>query len=76
MQWGLETFWIIYRDQSLNGPVIGKLLGLNWIRRNRLSTMNHVGLMALIKIIFSMRKIGKRLIENLNKMEEVNKETK
>ena len=76
MQWGLETFWIMYRYQSLNGPVIGKVLGVNWIRRNRLSTMNHVGLMALIKIIFSMRKIRKRLIENLNKMEEVNKETK
>jgi len=74
MQWGPEAYWIMFRDQSLNGPIIGKLLGLNWMRRSRLSSMNYFGTMAMIKIIFSLRKIEKPMIENLNKMEEVNKD--
>ena len=68
-QWGLESFWIMYRDQTLNGPIIEKLLGLNWIRRNRLSTM--------IKILFSTKMVEKqKMIENLNKMDEVHKRGK
>ena len=75
-QWGPETFWIMYRDQTLNGAIIGKLLGLNWMRRNRLSAMKYFGKMAMIKILFSMRKNEKQMIANLNKMDEVNKEAK
>ena len=74
MEWGPEAYWIMIRDQTLNVPVIGKLLGLNWMRRSRLSTMKFFGMMALIKIIFSMRKVEKPMIENLSKMEEANKE--
>ena len=65
-QWGLETFWIMYRDQTLNGPKVGNLLGLNWMRRNRLSGMKYFGKMAMIKILLSQRKIEKQMIENLN----------
>ena len=36
--------------------------------------MNYIRTMAMIKMIFSLRKIEKPMIENLNKMEEVNKE--
>ena len=75
-QWGLETFWIMYRDQTLNGPIVGKLLGLNWIRQNRLSAMKYFGKMAIIKILFSTRRIEKQMIENLNKMDEENKKPK
>ena len=76
MQWGLEAYWIMTRDQTLNGPVIGKLLGLNWMRQSRLSAMKYFGTMTMIKIIFSVRKIEKPIIENLSKMEELNKEAK
>ena len=76
MQWGPEAFWIMFRDHSLNVPVIGKLLGLNWMRRSRLSAMKYFGTTTLIKITFSMRKIEKPMIENLSKMEEANKEAK
>ena len=76
MQWGPEAYFIMVRDQTLNGPIIGKLLGLNWIRRSRLSAMKYFGTMAMIKVIFSMRKVEKPVIENLSKMEEVHKEAK
>ena len=76
MQWGPEAYWIMFRDQSLNGPIIGKLLGLNWMRRSRLSGMKFFGTMTMIKLIFSMRKVEKPMIEILNKMEEVGKEAK
>ena len=76
MQWGPEAYWIMVRDHSLNAPVIGKLLGLNWMRRSRLSAVKYFGMTALIKIIFSMRKIEKPMIENLSKMEEANREAK
>ena len=51
-------------------------MGLNWIRRSRLSAMKYFGTMAMIKVIFSMRKVEKPVIENLSKMEEVHKEAK
>ena len=76
MQWGPEAYWVMTRDQTLNAPVIGKLLGLNWMRRSRLSGMKFFGTMTMIKLIFSMRKVEKAMIENLNKMEEVDKEAK
>ena len=76
MQWGPEAYWVMMRDQTLNAPVIGKLLGLNWMRRSRLSGMKFFGTMTMIKLIFSMRKVEKPMIENLNKMEEVGKEEK
>ena len=76
MQSGPEAFWIMFRDHYLNGPVIGKLLGLNWIRRSRLSSIKYFGTTTLIKIIFSMRKIEKPMIENLSKIEEAIKEAK
>ena len=76
MQWGPEAYWVMTRDQTLNAPVIGKLLGLNWMRRSRLSGMKFFGTMTMIKLIFSMRKVEKPMIENLNKMEEVDKEAK
>ena len=74
MEWGPEAYWIMLRDQTLNLPVIGKLLGLNWIRRSRLSAMKFFGTVATIKIIFLARKDEKPIIENLSKMEEANKE--
>ena len=76
MQWGPEAYWIMVRDQTLNQPIIGKLLGFNWIRRSRLSAMKYFGTMAMIKIMFSVRKIEKPIIENLSKMEEVSMEAK
>ena len=76
MQWGPEAYWVMTRDQTLNAPVIGKLLGLNWMRRNRLSKMKYFGKMAMVKILLSQRKIEKQMIENLNKMDEENKEPK
>ena len=77
MQWGPEAYWIMMRDQTLNGPIIGKLLGFNWMRRSRLSAMKYFGTLTMIKIILATRKIEKSLVENLNKLEEeVKKELK
>ena len=76
MQWGPEAYWIMMRDQTLNGPIIGKLLGFNWMRRSRLSGMKFFGTLTMIKIILATRKIEKSLVENLNKMEEAKKELK
>ena len=70
MQWGPEAYWIMMRDQTLNGPIIGKLLGFNWMRRSRLSGMKFFGTLTMIKIILATSKIEKSLVENLNKMEE------
>ena len=70
MQWGLEAYWIMMRDQTLNGPIIGKLLGFNWMRKSRLSGMKYFGTFTMIKIILATSKIEKKLVENLNKMEE------
>ena len=76
MQWGLEAYWIMMRDQTLNGPIIGKLLGFNWMRKSRLSGMKFFGTLTMIKIILATSKIEKSLVENLNKMEEAKKELK
>ena len=76
MQWGPEAYWIMVRDQTLNGPIIGKLLGFNWMRRSRLSGMKYFGTLTMIKIILATSKIEKKLVENLNKMEEAKKELK
>ena len=76
MQWGLEAYWIMMRDQTLNGPIIGKLLGFNWMRKSRLSGMKYFGTLTMIKIILATSKIEKSLVENLNKMEEAKKELK
>ena len=70
------ALWIMFKDQTLSWLVYEKLLGINWMRRSRLSGMKFFGTLTMIKIILATRKIEKSLVENLNKMEEAKKELK
>jgi hypothetical protein len=73
--WNLDGYFAMFRDQLLNQAKIGKMLGLSWILKSRLSGSKFFGSFGLVRLIMAMGGKGKqgRLVESLTRVLDVAK---
>jgi len=73
--WGLDAFFSSFRDQLSNAYNLEKMLGMDWLRKSRLSGLKYFGEDAIANVVKNVGGNKEKLVEKLTTILKKNKTT-